>query len=160
MRRSSVPLWLLLVLPFAGAGCGGDDDGGTGGDADSDADADGDAGGDADTGSLEVVGPWTDADTSGAPVNVAVFECPFTMPPSKFVQGSIEDGVARVLVPGLAPGPWCVLAYIDMDTTDGLKPVNGVDAQAYPGEGQQSFEVAIAAGKTTTLEVTFEIRAE
>lgn len=109
------------------------------------------------TGSLHLTGTWDQEMTPEVTFKWALFECPFTMPPSDSNVGTITDNKLDALIEDIEVGQWCFLAFIDMNPDDGLKPVEG-DPQAYPPQNQQSHEVTIEAGKTTTVNLSFEIR--
>ncbi len=148
MRRWFAPLGALAVVLGLGLALGACDDAG-----DEEPEA-------ATTGSLEIVGGWVGELPEGARPSVALFDCPFVMPPRKTAGGTIAEDRATVQVTDLAPGEICVMAFLDADHGDGVMPINGLDLVAYPPEGQQSFAVTIASGETTRLDVTYELRGD
>jgi len=112
------------------------------------------------TGSLEIVGSIVGEVPEGAKPSVALFGCPFQMPPTTTAGGTITGDQVQGRVDDLAPGEICVLAFLDADRDDGVMPINGLDLVAYPPEGQDAFPVQIVAGETTRLEVVFELRGD
>lgn len=147
---------VALAAGACGGGGGGEDAGAA--DADTDADADGGT-----AGAIEVTGTWGGAQPEGVTLKTAVFPCPWTMPPTySDLDGTIDPGTGGVhgLVEGIEPGPWCVMAYVDMNPDDGLAPVEGTDAVNATGleNGSGAIPVEVAAGETEVMELTFAIR--
>jgi hypothetical protein len=133
-----------------------------GADADSDTDADTDADGGDTLGAIEVTGNWDGAQPDGVTFDVAVFECPFTMPPTYYCgDGTIDAGTGDVhaLLEEIEPGEWCLMAYVDMISDDGLAPVSGTDAVNATGEENANGAIAIdvIAGETATVDLIFQI---
>lgn len=138
-----IRLTLGLGLVLAAAGCAGDDDG----QAQEDAAV------------LQIRGTWSEPTLDSAPVRTSVFECPFKMPPDEYDDaGTFANGRVEAELE-VEPGTWCVLSFIDVDTTDGgLKYVEGLDAVAYPPEGEKGHRVELTAGQTTALDLDYEVR--
>lgn len=108
---------------------------------------------------LQIRGTWSNPTVDSAPVRTSVFECPFKMPPDEYDDaGTFANGEVEAELE-VEPGTWCVLSFIDVDTSDGgLKYVEGLDAVAYPPDGQKGHEVELLPGQTTTLELIYEVR--
>jgi len=141
---------IIVAALFAAAGCG-----------DSGGDTAPDGGGD-DLGAIEVTGNWNGAMPDGVTFDVAVFACPFTMPPESFPQSpTIDVGTGDVydLVEDVPPGEWCLMAFIDMDQDDGLAPVEGLDAVNATGAENANGAIAldVVAGETTVIDLIFQI---
>jgi hypothetical protein len=154
--RTAMIAWALAA--FAAHGCG-DDDGG-GGDAGTDTDTDADGGGT--LGAIDLTGNWDGAIPDGATFKTAVFECPFTMPPTySDLDGTInlDTGDVHGLVEGIEPGTWCLMAYLDMDPDDGLAPVAGLDAVNATGAENENGAIAVdvVAGEVVPIELVFEM---
>ncbi|MFO8074170.1 MAG: hypothetical protein R6V85_20100 [Polyangia bacterium] len=149
MKRKIATMVLLSAL-LAGCDDGGGEgeDGGTGDGTDQ-------------YGAVEVSGAWDGAAPETAGFRVAIFECPFSMPPELFVEGDYDpqSGQVQALAPEVDPGQWCLMAYLDMDTEDGLAPVDGLDAVNDTGQENASgaIPIEVRAGQTTSLELTFAI---
>jgi hypothetical protein len=149
----------IVILPLF-TGC--DDDGDSAdGDSDTDTDGDSDSDSDADTGSVEVTGNWDGSAPEGSDLRVSLFDCPFTMPPDYFFEGTwdAETGDVWATQEGVEPGEWCLMAYIDIDDGDGLAPMEGLDPVNATGDENPNgaIPIAVEAGKTTTVELVFEI---
>jgi hypothetical protein len=151
--RAARSLSLLALLAIAAGGCGDDDA------------ADGDAGADAGTtGAIELSGNWAGDKPDGVSFQVAMFACPFTMPPSYYSDddGTIDlaTGDVHLLIQDIEPGEWCIMAYIDMLPDDGLMPVDGLDATTTTGleNANGAIPVQVVAGETTTVALAFAIR--
>lgn len=112
-------------------------------------------------GTVHVIGNYEGDYPENAEVAVVLFNCPFSMPPVAYATNPVEDGFPfetdLVYVP---PGHYCVMAYLDMIPGDSTHPIPGVDADAFPAEGQSSIEVDVEAGKVTNLELSFEMSQE
>ena len=137
---------VVAAALFAAMGCGG---GGDGGDDDT-------------LGAIEVTGNWNGATPDGVMFDVAVFACPFTMPPESFPQSPEIDaasGDVHDLVEDVSPGEWCLMAYIDMDPDDGLAPVAGLDAVNATGAENANGAIAldVVAGEITPIDLVFEL---
>lgn len=122
-------------------------------------------GGDDNPGSVLVTGFWDGAQPDGVNFDVAVFPCPFTMPPEKASLNNPVDpntGAVTGLVSEVPPGEWCVMAYIDMDPNDGLAPVKGTDALNATGQenDQGAIPIIVTSDKTTELALTFAIQPQ
>jgi len=149
---------VVAAALFTALGCGGG-----GGDRDGSApDAGGPDGGDA-MGAIEVTGNWDGAQPDGVTFDVAVFECPFTMPPAYFnYDGTIDadTGDVHAVLDEIPPGEWCLMAFIDMVPDDGLAPVPGTDAVNATGAENESGAIAldVVAGETTTVNLVFEVQ--
>jgi hypothetical protein len=161
----------LLAALAAGACDDSRSAGDAGPDADTDADTDTDADADTDTdpygggtlGAIEVTGNWDGAQPDGVTFDVAVFACPFTMPPTYYNgDGTIDadTGDVHALLGEIEPGGWCLMAYVDMNPDDGLAPVPGTDAVNATGEENANGAIAVdvVAGETTAIELVFEIQ--
>jgi hypothetical protein len=148
MKRKMATMVLISTLLACCDGGGGDDDGGTGDGTDQ-------------HGAVEVSGAWDGAAPDSAGFRVAIFECPFTMPPDLFVEGDYDpqSGQVQALAPEVEPGQWCLMAYVDMDPEDGLAPVDGLDAVNDTGQENASgaIPIEVQAGQTTSLELDFAI---
>ncbi len=107
-------------------------------------------------GSLTITGPCTIADTDGKTLNIAVFSCPFTMPPSYTGTGTVANGIASGTVTDLAEGSWCAMAYVDMVAGDGISNVVGVDPLASDASGTV-LQATIVKGEETVVNVTYSI---
>ncbi len=154
--REARALGLLLPLALAALGCADD---GSGADADAGADGGSDT---ATTGAIELTGNWDGDKPDGVGFDVAVFACPFTMPPESFPTSPTIDtttGDVYALVEDVPPGEWCVMAYIDMIPDDSLAPVSGVDALNATGQENEygAIPVEVVAGETTALPLTFAV---
>ena len=157
----------LLLLSWS---CAGDADGGgsdsgadTDTDADTDADTDSDSDSDSDTdkGSIEVTGNWQGALPDGSNLRVSIFGCPFTMPPTYFFEGTWDStgGDVYAELDDIDPGDWCLMAYIDADSSDGLAPVVGLDPMNATGDENSdgAIPIVIESGETTHVDLIFEI---
>ncbi len=146
MRASSrlaTGLWLVFAAATAPLGCTGDDGGQSG----------------TEEAVLQIRGTWSDPTVDSAPVRTSVFECPFKMPPDEYDDAGTFANTEVEAELELEPGTWCVLSFIDVDTTDGgLKYVEGLDAVAYPPEGERGHRVELVAGETTELDLVYEVR--
>lgn len=143
VRIAAVMLSSLLAL----TACGGDTDGDT----------------DAGTGhtSIEVTGNWSGSLSEEKNLRVSIFDCPFSMPPSYFFEGTANPSTGDVYakLDDLSSGDWCLMAYIDMDSTDGLSPAAGLDPINDTGDENASgaIPISVIAGKTNTLVLKFAI---
>lgn len=151
---------LCALLALAALSCSDDDDSNAdGGDADTDSDTDSDA--DADTGTVSVTGNWDGSAPEGSELRVSLFPCPFSMPPEYYFTGTWDSGTGDVAASqdGVDPGEWCLMAYIDMDSTDGLAPVDGTDPVNATGEenDEGTLPITVTAGETTTVDLEFAI---
>ena len=92
---------------------------------------------------------------------MAVFPCPFSMPPEYFAEGDYDaaSGDVHALVSDVEPGEWCLMAYVDMDPEDGLAPAEGIDAINDTGDENSNGALAVdvVAGETTPLDLSFAI---
>jgi hypothetical protein len=155
--RAVRSLGLFALLAVFGCGCGDDDDAAL---ADAGADASADAG---TTGAIELWGNWAGDKPDGVSFQVALFECPFTMPPAYYSgdDGTIDvaTGDVHLLIDDVEPGEWCVMAYIDMVADDGLMPVADLDAVTTTGLENENgaIPVEVVAGQTTLVELTFAV---
>jgi hypothetical protein len=159
-------LGILSALLLLSWSCADDDatdgsDSGTDLDTDADTDSDSDSDSDADLGSIEVTGNWQGAVPAGSNLRVSVFECPFTMPPTYFFEGTWDStsGDAYAQQDEIDPGDWCLMAYIDADPLDGLAPVVGLDPMNATGDENSdgAIPIVIEAGETTHVDLIFEI---
>ena len=162
MKRILVVIAATLALACVAPCCSDDDDstdGGSDGDTDSDSDADTDA--DGDTGTIAVTGNWDGSAPDGTGLRVSVFGCPFTMPPDYYFEGTWDSSTGDVAASqdGVTPGEWCLMAYIDIDSTDGLRPVDGTDAVNSTGDENEegAIPITVTAGETTTVDLSFEL---
>jgi len=159
MKPKSYVLWFLFAAGtgFTGLACNGDDLGeGNGTDTGDPADGE--------PGEIHANGIWDGDQPDGVNFDVAVFECPFTMPPDKASLDNAVDpdtGAVSGLVEDVSPGKWCVMAYIDMVPDDGLAPIQGIDATNTTGKenANGAIPITVTANQTTELELTFAIQA-
>ena len=151
--------WSCADGATSGSDSGADSD--TDSDTDTDTDSDSDSDSDTDMGSIEVTGNWQGAAPDGSNLRVSIFECPFTMPPAYFFEGTWDStgGDAYAELDGIDPGDWCLMAYIDADPSDGLAPVVGTDAINATGDENSdgALPIVIEAGETTFVDLIFEI---
>ena len=158
MNPSTLFFRLLLMTGIGIIGLGCDD---------SDTGADGPDGGtasDENPGAVLATGNWTGEQPDGVNFDLALFPCPFAMPPEKASLNNPVDpetGAVSGKIEDVPPGDWCIMAYIDMDPSDGLAPIQGVDALNATGQENDNgaLPVTITSGKTTELTLTFEIGA-
>ena len=113
-------------------------------------------------GSVEATGIWDGAQPAGVNFDVAVFECPFSMPPKKASLDNPVDpetGAVSGIVEDIEPGEWCVMAYIDMNPEDGLAPVKGTDAINHTGQENEdgAIPIIVESGRATTLQLEFAL---
>jgi hypothetical protein len=112
-------------------------------------------------GTLRVVAHYDGEVPADAKVAVVLFECPFSMPPVAHGEFPVTGGFpAAGDLPYIPPGHYCLMAYIDMVAGDGVHPVPGVDAEAFPEEGKTTIEVDIREGKITELPLQFQFSAD
>ncbi len=112
-------------------------------------------------GTLRVVAHYDGEVPADAKVAVVLFECPFSMPPVAHGEFPTAGGFPAVGdLPYIPPGRYCLMAYIDMVAGDGVHPVPGVDAEAFPEEGKTTIEVDILEGKITELALHFQFSAD
>ena len=144
----------LAILPLS-TGCDDDDDSSSDGDTDTDTDTD------TDPGSVEITGNWDGTAPDGTGLRVSIFECPFSMPPKYFFEGTWDPatGDVEALQENVEPGDWCLMAYIDMDDTDGLAPMDGLDPVNATGDENSdgAIPIVVEAGETTVVDLVFEI---
>jgi hypothetical protein len=152
--RLALSCGLAALLAVGAAGCG-DDDAADGGDPSGDAGT---------TGAIELDGNWAGDKPDGVAFQVAVFACPFSMPPAYYNGGAgsidLATGDVHDVIEDVLAGEWCVMAYVDMDTSDGLMPVDGLDATTTTGleNASGAIPVEVVAGETTTVALTFAIQ--
>jgi len=151
--RRTIRIAATALVAALGYGCGGD-----GGDA-----ADGGADSGDGLGAIEITGGWDGVLPDDATFDVAVFACPFTMPPESFPQSPTIDtdtGAVHDLVESVPPGEWCLMAFIDMIPDDDLQPVAGLDAVNATGAENEYGAVAVdvVAGETLQIGLVFEIQ--
>jgi hypothetical protein len=155
MMRRLIAAGALALLPALTGGCGDGDGGGADGGSP-------DGGTDDDTrGTVQVTGTWDGGAPAGTGFRVSLFECPFAMPPDYFMQGTFDPGTGDVAatIPEVEPGPWCLMAYVDMDPDDGLAPVSGLDPVNATGDENEwgALPIEVVAGQTTTVDLGFAI---
>jgi len=164
MSRVVMSLAMATLALGWGAGCddgGGSADADTDTDTDTDSDADADSDADGDTGALEVTGDWQGTAPEGTKLRVSVFGCPFTMPPDYFFEGTWDSASGDVFaeLAEVDAGDWCLMAYVDIDPTDGLAPVDGLDPVNATGDENSdgAIPITVEAGETTVVDLAFEI---
>ncbi len=155
---------MVIAAMFASLNCSDDDGSGAGdSDSDSDGDSDGDSDSDSDgdVGTLTVTGNWVGNAPNGSNLRVSVFECPFAMPPEYFFEGTwdSDSGDVYASLDDVEAGDWCLMAYIDIDSSDGLAPVDGLDAVNDIGSENSdgALEITVFGGETTTVDLVFAI---
>jgi len=145
MNAFNKPLTIILLFfALLAFGCGDDNTTGDG------------------PGSIIVQGSWDGDISEDASFKAAVTECPLLMPPTYNGEETIdnETGEAFIQLDDIEPGQWCVMAYIDMDTTDGLLPKSGLDVINTGGNEKGGIPVEIISGETITLDIGFAIVQE
>ena len=104
---------------------------------------------------------WDGTVPAGTELKVAVFTCPFSMPPKRYFTGPVDvsTGEATATDDKVSVGDWCVMAYYDLDTSDGLAPVKGLDPVNATGKEHEkgSIPVVIQGGKTTTNSLELKV---
>ena len=149
-------LILATAIVFAFSACGKDD-------TDND-DKDSDAGGAGASkgGTLEVSGVYDGTIEDGAVLKIAVFECPFSMPPKRFGEGTVDvsSGKTFGVIEEIEAGDWCFMAYIDMDTSDGLSPVAGLDPSSIASKSDGGTPFTVKDGQVTHQSVEYQIYSE
>lgn len=162
--NNTIYRWILvatMALGFVTVSCG-DDDGSEFEAVDAGADLGADA--PATTGTVEVSGIYDGTLPDGADLRVSLFECPLSMPPSFYFIGTVDPTSRAVSAAqtGVEPGTWCLMAYVDMDPTDGLAPVVGVDPTNSTGEenNEGTLEIEVVAGQTTEVDLSFAVRSK
>ena len=157
--------WVLAsLLALTLAACGGGDDAPGSGAAGS---AGGGAGGAPATtgvGTLQVNAHWSGSIPEGTKLKVAVFACPFTMPPKRVLVGDVDGatGEATATDAKVPTGDWCLMAYYDLDPNDGLAPVKGLDPVNATGRENEksSLPVSVQDGKTTAISLELKVAAD
>ena len=147
--------WVAIpVLAVAAIACGGGDDDPAGAAGSGAAGAAGAPSGGS-TGTLQVDAHWNGSIPAGTELKVAVFDCPFSMPPKRVFNGDVDSatGKASATDEKVPVGQWCLMAYYDLDPSDGLAPVEGLDPVNATGNENEkgSLPFVIEGGKTTTV---------
>jgi hypothetical protein len=109
------------------------------------------------SGTLTITGTCDTTGTDGKAVKVAVYQCPFTMPPETTGAGTVSAGIVSATIGGLAPGTWCTMAFVDMDEYDGLAPVRGLDPTGVIGADSTSIQFDIVEDQVTVLTLDFVV---
>ena len=147
--RMSFPVAAAAI--FAAIGC-----------ADGETAPDGGGDGGDDLGAIEITGNWGGAKPDGVTFDVAVFACPFNMPPEYYHPAGAVDpdtGDVHDLIESVPPGEWCLMAFIDMIPDDDIMPVEGTDAISATGAENENGAIPldVVAGETTQINLVFEI---
>lgn len=111
---------------------------------------------------VEVSGNWSGTLTEEKSLRVSIFECPFSMPPRYFFEGTADPttGDVHASWDNVAPGDWCLMAYIDMDSGDGYAPVAGLDPVNNTGDENTDggLPITVVAGQVTSVVLEFAVR--
>jgi hypothetical protein len=107
------------------------------------------------TGTVHLTVSYDGEVPEGAKITGAVMACPFTMPPIMVPPPAfaVQTFPAEGDFADVPAGEHCIYVYMDVDPTDGVVPVPGVDNVNLLPEGAESFPVTITAGEVTNLDI-------